>query len=68
MYSIEDLKELFLEHGTQSEEEKSKMITRFQEMNPGEPLPKHMTEPFNLCFALYAICDEIERLKCSGSK
>lgn len=68
MYSIEDLKEMFLEHGTQSEEGKAQNIKRFQEQNPGEPLPEYMTDPFNFCFALYAICDEISRLKCTGSE
>lgn len=63
MYSLENLKELFLEHGTQSEEEKAQNINRFLEQNPGEPLPEYMTEPFNLCFALYSICDELSKLK-----
>lgn len=63
MYSIETLKEMFLEHGTQSEEEKGKMIRRFQECNPGEPLPSHMTDPFNFCFALYSMCDEISKIQ-----
>lgn len=63
MYSIESLKEIFLEHGTQSEEGKAQNIKTFQEQNPGEPLPEFMTEPFNLCFALYSICDELSKIR-----
>jgi hypothetical protein len=63
MYSLEHLKEIFLEHGTESEEGRTLNIKRFQEQNPGEPLPTHMTEPFNVCFALYSICDELSKIR-----
>lgn len=63
MYSLEKLKETFLEHGTQAEDGKAQNIKRFQEQNPGEVLPEFMTDPFNLCFALYSICDELSKMK-----
>ncbi len=62
MYSIDELKEIFLDHGTKSEEQKGMDIRRFMELNPHEPIPEHMTESFNICFALYAICDELSKL------
>lgn len=66
MYSLEKLMETFLEHGTQAEDGKAQNIKRFLEQNPGEPLPAFMTDSFNLCFALYSICDELSKMKKSG--
>jgi hypothetical protein len=63
MYSIDDLKETFLKHGAESEDGRAQNIKRFEEENPGERLPDHMKDPFNICYALYAICDELSKMR-----
>jgi hypothetical protein len=40
-----------------------KTIEMFKENNPGEPLPEHMQDDFNICDAFCAICKEILELQ-----
>lgn len=62
-YTLEFLKEKFIQHGKETKINNEKFIKDFEENNPGEPLPNYMTEDFNFPDALACICDEILRLK-----
>lgn len=62
-YTIKYLVELFAEHSIKAEKNNEKTIEMFKENNPGEPLPEHMQDDFNICDAFCAICKEILELK-----
>ncbi|MFI0477804.1 MAG: hypothetical protein ACH349_01585 [Candidatus Rhabdochlamydia sp.] len=62
-YDLEQLKETFLEDGQDAEKNRLEMIDRFKENYPAQLLPDHMTDSFNLSYALYSICDELSNLK-----
>jgi hypothetical protein len=63
VYELEHLLDKFKEHAIKAEENNKRLAAEFLENNPGEPLPDHFTDDFNLCTALASICHEILMLK-----
>ena len=63
-YSIEALASTFAEHAKISEEHQKFVNQVFIEQNPGQELPPHMANPFNMAQAFVSMCEEIENLKC----
>lgn len=62
-YSIDNLIKAFEEHHWKSLELNKKLAKKFQENNPGEPIPDAFTDDFSLPLALKSICQEIKNLK-----
>jgi hypothetical protein len=58
-YSMEKLRETFSDHAAKSEKAEEERVARFKEINPGEPLPEHMTGDFSLPKALASMCEAI---------
>jgi len=63
MYSLDELVETFLRHGTETQEQQWNLIKEHKERYPQEELPKYMNDPFNVSFALHAMCKELLDLK-----
>lgn len=63
MYSLDYLIETFMGHTEQSRKQQIRDKIKFYEENPGEPLPKHMVNDFNLPEALASICTEIKYIR-----
>ncbi len=62
-YSLESLAEIFAVHAIKAKKINEDLIREFKENNPGEPLPDHFQDDFNLPLALSRICKEILELK-----
>jgi DNA-binding Xre family transcriptional regulator len=62
-YSIDNLALNFVEHSMEIEKIMEKNIKKFEENNPGEPLPANFLNRFNICTALSVMCNEILDLK-----
>jgi hypothetical protein len=62
-YSIEALIKTFEEHAVKSEKDNEEWIRLFKETYPGEPLPPHMENDFNICRAFLTFSREIKDLK-----
>lgn len=62
MYELEELIKKFKEHAEQADKNNEEWKKSFQDNNPGEPLPDHMKDDFNLPRALGSICQEIGKL------
>ena len=58
-YSIEKLRETFLEHAEQSGISQDHQKQMWKEMNPDTPFPDHMIDDFSLAKALASMCDQI---------
>ncbi len=63
MYTLEEMIADFTKHAEQAEKNNQEWIKSFQNNHPGEPLPDHLKEEFNLPKALASICSEIIKLK-----
>ena len=62
-YKLEYLIDVFYKHAVQAEKNRQEMIKSFKENYPGEPLPDHMNDDFNLPKALSSICSQILKLR-----
>lgn len=62
-YTIEALVSTFAEHAKISEEHQKFVNQVFLEQNPGQELPPHMANPFNMAQAFVSMCAEIQELK-----
>lgn len=62
-YRIETLASTFAEHAKMAEEQQAFVNKVFLEQNPGQELPAHMANPFNVAQAFSVMCAEIEKLK-----
>lgn len=66
-YSLEGISKTFSEHAEMGEQHQKMVNETFLQQNPGQELPEHMKNPFNLPKAFSVICSEIEKLKTSCS-
>lgn len=63
MYDLDSLIKTFAKHGEQSEQDKARLLEEYKREFPGEEIPAHMLDPFNICFALHSMAMEIKKLK-----
>lgn len=63
LYELEYLIEKFGEHGKITAQNQTDLIDSFIRFNPGQPLPNHVTDNFNMPLALASICSELLALK-----
>lgn len=63
MYTIEKLIEIFTDHTKKSEKMAQDQLESWIETNPGEDVPDHMLDDFNICRALRVMCQEIQKIK-----
>lgn len=62
-YTLERLRSEFLEHAKHFEKENVELIERYKRDYPGEELPDHLKDDFNLSYALHDMCNELINLK-----
>jgi len=62
-YNIEALASTFADHAGMSDAHQQQINAMFKESNPGQDLPEHMANPFNVARALSVMAAEIEKLK-----
>ena len=61
-YSIESLSAIFANHARSQNNNYQKDLEEYRNNNPGQPLPEHLKDSFNLCLALCIMCKEIKAL------
>ncbi len=61
--SLEELYETFCDHAEAVKKERKKALKIFKANNPGEEIPEHFYDEFNLAAALSVICEEILKLR-----
>ena len=66
-YTLEFLSDVFSRHAEEADKNNKRLLEQFKEMNPGEIIPDHMNDDFNLPRALASICEEIQKLKTFGT-
>jgi hypothetical protein len=64
-YRIDSLASTFAEHAEMAIKHQENINRIFIENNPGQELPDHMSNPFNIAKALSVMASEIEKLKTS---
>jgi len=62
-YSVEKLCNVFSEHAEMADRHQKFVNEVFVEQNPGQEIPVHMGNPFNIAKALSVMADEIAKLK-----
>lgn len=62
-YRIEALVATFEDHAKMSDQHQDFVNKVFLEQNPGQELPTHMANPFNIAYAFATMCSEINKLK-----
>lgn len=60
---IKSLLKVFSDHEAQAKEGFEENVKSFLKSNPGQELPEHMSDCFNLPAALKVICEEIVLIK-----
>jgi hypothetical protein len=60
---IKKLVEIFTEHEIQADKNRQDDLIAFVQNHPGEEVPDHMKDNFNICRALKMICKEIVLIK-----
>ena len=63
MYKIDFLIKTFTKHAEVACDNWLKDRKQFKKMNPGEKMPDHMLDDFNLPLALATICNAIQELQ-----
>lgn len=62
-YRLETLASTFGTHADMADAHQEFINKSFAEQNPGQELPEHMKNPFNVAKALSVMAAEIEKLK-----
>lgn len=62
-YTLETLASTFADHAGMADAHQEQLNQLFKDSNPGQELPEHMKNPFNVARALSVMAAEIEKLK-----
>ncbi len=62
-YSIDALVSTFSDHAEMSRLHQEQVNDTFLAQNPGQEMPPHMVDPFNIAQAFLVMCSEIRKLK-----
>lgn len=62
-YRLETLASTFSDHAEMIETHQEQINKMYTEQNPGQELPEHMKNPFNIAKALSVMAEELNKLK-----
>lgn len=62
-YTLEYLSKVFSEHFVENEKERQRILKKFKEDNPEQPVPEWLNNDFSFPLAIKTIVDELLKMK-----